>query len=322
MRIAKTTQEIKLYTEVNANFFPENLLPSELLAQKFVRDVVGNSLYDTILEHYTNNTLTIPEQQLFPFIQNVMVNFTMIFFCDAGQLEISNAGLQLNLSKERKTGFQWQILDLKKHYKRKAFSALESLLNFLYNSLSTDYPTWHNSDNKKKYCSDFFLDATQFSSFYNIHNDFAFFLQLKPHLVYAGDDCILPILGDALSEDIKTKILNNNLSSNEKILLKYIQKALAYKTIAIAIPQLISHLDEFGISENYFSSSQTINASEPARNEFVSLLLRDCDKKGDTYLYKLRSYLNNNAETFPLYTIKSNVNSISQNDRQGLFSVL
>lgn len=322
MKIAKTTQEIKLYTEVNANFFPENLLPSELLAEKFVRDILGNSLYDTILDHYTNGTLTFKEQELFPFVQNAMVNFTMIFFCDAGQLEISNAGLQLNLSKERKTGFQWQIVDLKKHYKRKAFTALENLLNYLYHSATIDFPNWHNSENKKKYCSDYFLNATQFSSFYNINNDFAYFLQLKPHLIYADDDCISPILGDALSDEMKNKILNNSLTSDEEILLKYIQKALSYKTIATAIPQLITHLDEFGITENYFSPAQSVKASEPARNEFVSLLLKDCDKKGDTYLYKLRSFLNNNAETFPLYTIKSNVNSTIKNDRQGLFSVL
>lgn len=323
MKICKTTDEIKLYAEVNATFESANLLPAEIKVVHIVKDILSDAEYDNLLLNYTNNTLTAEQNKLLPYVQDAMVCLCMIKYVGAcGQAEISNAGIHLNLSKDRKTAFQWQIVDIKKHFKTEGYKALENLLHFLWKSGNTEYLLWQASDNKKEYLKYFVNDSIQFSKGYNIHGNFAFFLYLRDSIEFTEEQYIEPIIGQDLFNEIKSQILSNSVSPTNAIILKWIQKAVAYKTIYHAIPKLMNYVDEFGIQESFLSLALTTESSQPSRNEFVSYQLNEAEKNGESYLHKIRNHLIKNASTYPLYTIPTQTNlSINKKD-SGFFTVL
>lgn len=323
MKICNNVQQIKLYAEVNATFEPENLLPSESKVVHIVKDILSDAEYNSLQLNYTNNTLTAEQNKLLPYVQNAMVCLSMIKYIGAcGQAEISNAGIHLNLSKDRKTVFQWQIIDIKKHFKTEAYTALENLLHFLWQSDVSEYLLWRVSDNRNEYLKFFINDATEFSKAYNIHGNFAFYLYLRDTIDFVEEQYIEPVIGSALFTEIKSQILNNTVSANNSKILKWIRKAVAYKTIYHAIPKLMTYIDEFGIQESFLSLALTADATQAARNEFVSYQLKESETNGESYLLKLRRYLIDNATDYPLYVAPAQTNlSINKKD-SGFFTVL
>lgn len=323
MKICNTTAEIKEFAEVNATFDAKNLLPAEKKVVSIVKGFLSDEEYNSLLNNYTNNTLTPEQEELLPFVQDAMVCLAMIKYVGAcGQAEISNAGIHLNLSKDRKTLFQWQIIDIKRYFKAEGYRAIENLLRFLWKSNPAEYLLWRVSDNRKKYLQYFINDSIDFSECYNIHENFAFYLYLRDTIDFSEEQYIAPVIGQPLFDEIKSQILAGNISLSNGKILKWIRKAVAYKTIFHAIPKLMTYIDEFGIQENFMSLALTTESSQPARNEFVSYQLNEADKNGENYLLKIRSYLIVNASSYPLYTVPTETNfSINKKD-SGFFTVL
>lgn len=314
MRIATTVEEIKKFITVNKNYTPALLLPAELDAQEIVQQVTGKAQYDALQAAYTAATLTPAQTALLPYVQHAMISFAMLINSDEAQLEISNSGMQINTSAERKTAFQWQILAVKKRLKKKAYIALQNLLTFLQNSnAATDYPLWYASDERKDFLQYFINDAKTFNKNYNINGNFSFFLFLRETMADVEQKYILPVLGKPLFDQIKAQILANTLSNNNKALLQLIQRGVAWKTIYHAIPKLIGYTDEFGIVEEYISSTMDANSSNPASTDVVSLKLRTTDNEGETFISKLNDYLIANETTYPLFVLPE-ITTISLNN--------
>lgn len=322
MRIASTIAEIKKIIVVNANFKPTLLEPGELDAQEYIIQILGRDEFDALQTAYTANTLSANQQKLLPYVQQAMVCLAMLLSGDELQLEISNTGFQINVSTERKTAFQWQIIAIKKRYKARAFKALQNLLVFLHKSTSTDFPLWYASDERKDFLQYFINDANAFSRGYNIQNNFSFFLFLRETMNDVEYKYIQPILGKALFDEIKTQILGNTISNANKEILKLIYPAVAWKTIHHAIPKLIGYTDEFGIQEDFISTTIDVKNATEFGNDIISLKIRTTDNEGETYLNRLNDYLIANATTYPLFVAPTESEVTVNKQERGFYAVL
>lgn len=321
MRIARTIAEIRQYIRVNINFMPNLLLPSELDAQDIVSKIIGKAQYEDLLTAYTNSTLSTEQTKLLPYVQRTMVALTFLIYADEGQLEISASGININVSQERKTAFQWQITELKKQQKKRGFTALENLLMFLQNSNVGTYPIWENSPERAEHLKFFINNSQTFSQNYQIRNDFSLFLFLRETLEDVEEKYILPIIGKQLFDEIKVQILTNTVSATNKELLKLINRACAWKTIGQAIPKLVGYVDEFGITDEYTSMILDANAKNPSTNEVLSLKLRTIEQESETYISKLNDYLIANAGQYPLFIVPQQTD-LTINKERGFYTVL
>lgn len=119
---------------------------------------------------------------------------------------------------------------------------------------------------------------------------------LESNIQYAQETYIQDILGTALYQDIQTKYKNQNLNSNEEVLMLYIKPVLAYRTGEVAIPFLQNQLRNKGIvnmnSENALQADiermRYLRDELKGRSEFLS--------------QRLITYLCNNSSLFPLYS--------------------
>lgn len=322
MRIASSIAEIKKIIVVNVNFKPSLLEPGELDAQEYIIQILGRAEFEALQTAYTNGTLNANQLKLLPYVQQAMVCLAMLLSGDELQLEISNTGFQINVSTERKTAFQWQIIAIKKRYKARAFKALQNLLLFLQKSASGDFPLWYASEERKDFLQNFINDAISFSRGYNIQNNFSFFLYLRETMNDVEYKYIQPILGKALFQEIKSQILSSSISPANKELLKSIYPAVAWKTIHHAIPKLIGYTDEFGIQEDFISNSIDVKSATEFGNDIISLKIRTTDTEGESYLNKLYDYLITNSTTYPLF-VRPTSDEIAINKKErGFYAVL
>lgn len=302
MILAATTDEIKKWVAVTANFEPANLVPAANEIKRFIIDILGEDEFNLLVANYPN-TLTIEQEAIFPIVQKAMVNFAMWHYAGSGgQLEISQSGMHINTSDTRKTAFEWQIKQAMNGFKQTGGSALQDLLLFLWGSATGTYLLWRASDQKREHLKFFCNDAFSFSAGYGIKNNYTLFRELKDTISFVEMQYIIPVLQSSLAADIKAKIQNFSLSPIEIQLVEKINFALASMTIFHAIPKMANTFTELGIFDNFSSMNMTVNASNPARDTGLSLRLREAENVGQKYLVELGRFLITNATSFPLFT--------------------
>ena len=302
MILAATTPEIKKWISVTTNFDAENLDPPSLAVKKFIVDILGDDEFNLLVTNYDSNALTAEQEALLPYVQNAYVNLAMHHYIgNGGQLEISNAGVNINVTVDKKTAWEWQIKEHKAGLKTTGFNAIEELLYFLWSSPAGTYLLWRASAQKNKHLNLFCNSAKQFSEAYNIKENYALFRELKDTIAFVEMQYIVPVIQTAVANDLHNKIKNFSTSAIEDKLIEKITAALANKTIVHAIPKLASVFDELGIFENFTSMNMSVNSTNPVRDTGLSLRIREADKVGEKYLVDLARFIKDNALSFPLY---------------------
>ncbi len=322
MKIATTSAELKKWIRVNNSFDPNNFISAENDAKHILYRFIGQPQYDAIQAAYTANTLSPAQTELHQYIQNAMVNLAFLYYIPEGQLEISDAGIHLNTSKDRKTGFNWQIISLQKGAKRKAFKAIELMLIFLWKSPTGTFPLWEADDSSIEYKKFLINDSLTFNRSYSINNDFCLFLSIRDIIEEITNDYIIPTIGQDLYDELHTQYTTNTVSTFNKFLLDRVRKPLAVLSMNRALARKSARLDEFGIQEDFQSMALLIEASNPARDSLISLQLRESEKIGEQAIHALRRYLIDKASSFPLYTPPTPLDLKINDQSKGFYAVL
>lgn len=108
---------------------------------------------------------------------------------------------------------------------------------------------------------------------------------------------ILPILGTALYEQLKTQVRTNALSADNKTLLfEKINPALMWKVLAEGVMIFSYKFRNKGIV------TQSSDNSTPASMQDLQFIVTYCEQKFQTFAQRLTDYLIENDATYPLYT--------------------
>ncbi len=322
MLLAATTAEIKKWAKVTNNFDPLNLVPSANEIKKYLIDVLGDDEFNLLVTNYDAATLTPEQSALLPYVQKAMVNLAMYDLADSGQLEISNAGWYIISSAERKPASGWLIKENQRALKKVGFNAVQDVLLFLWSSDVGSYTLWRASDNKDEHLKFFCNSTVDFQRGYNIKENYALLREMKDSIDFVEMEYIYKVIQTPVADDIKEKIKNFSLSDIEKKLLEKINKALANKVIVHALPKLISVFDELGVFENFSSQQLAVNASNPARDNAVSIRIREADKIGERYLADLAAFLKDNADEFSLYVPDTSEPTPINTIENGIYTII
>ena len=118
-------------------------------------------------------------------------------------------------------------------------------------------------------------------------------------------------LGDELFDDLKTKDTGTqNFSGKEKEFLKKLKKAIAYFTVAYAIPFLNIRIDANGIT--VASSQRTDNDDLSTRNaasaDALTSVMKNSQQAAQNWMTSATKYLDDNKDDFtgwPVATVTS-----------------
>ena len=309
----KDLEEIKKYVN-SAESVDFNQLKSSIedAERMFIIPIISQAQYDDLNDKYTvagNAGLETKEKKLLEKIQNPLARFAYMLWMPEGMIKVTGDGFQIVSDDKMKTAWQWQTDKLEFKMMTAGYAGIDSLLEFL-ESNKADYPLWTASSAFTIFKECFINTAKDFSSRHNIGDSRRVFLKIRDLMKTVEDFYIVPNIGQAYFDALKTSIAEDNVSTDDKKTLEFIQKAVAKLTISKALQERVVDINNNGIYINVFhdginerSAPGTGRGSINGIDVRLDNSIRSTTVDGQTYLKQLRTFLNANAasDKYALY---------------------
>lgn len=300
-------EEFQEFIPANVSLDIDVMKPSENAAEKrYIIPILGQTLYDELIAAYGDGSTPISNPELaalLPYVQLPLAKFASAIALPINQLDFSTSGIRIIVDDNHKTAFSWQIEDVKNEWFSQAYDGIETLLVYLEEHLA-DYPTWATSDAYSKIRKYFINDASTFNNYVGIRSSRQVYLALQSLMQKVEDFIISPRLGKTFYDQIKEQIKNEDISSDNQLLMPFILPAVAHFTINRAFDELPLEIraDGFWINTIAAASDNIKVKSSPddgSRTRKQALMLADAEQ----YMTNLIAYLNTNAasDKYPLW---------------------
>jgi hypothetical protein len=325
------SDEIKSYVDVNVSFDFSLIKPK---LNQINRDILkvhfGSTLIDNYIDIYDSangdvNSLTTPQKKLIEKFRLITAPLAVALWVTPGQVQIDSAGIFIASNEYRKTAFEWQIKDLIKSYLKPGYQAIEDAIEFILKNIA-DYNDFTTHDDYEFYQKAFIPNSRIFTKCYSpLKNSFMSFLALRSCMNSVEDFEIKKVLLPDYYQALKTKIGANSTTAKDKVVIAYIQKAMAHLTICKAINELGLQFDENGFLLTDNTRRTNVGDSvKSAEGENVSRASYHLQKSGDSYLNELKAYLESNKNDFPEYVndplyVSPSSNAVTNEDNQNYF---
>ncbi len=293
------------YAGVNMSMAWAELAPAVRQAtEKFVIPYVGEELYNSLAGLYQASTeMTAEQLKALQLLQDAVAFYTIYHVLPEKNAVVASAGVVQNTPEGGSTPVnQWS-------WKAKRWSALENadtfldlLLNYLEKQViaeKEEFNIWKDSAAYKVKVSDFFRHTAQLDEYLNIQMSRRSFISLVRFMKQIEEDVIKPVLCTELYD----AVTGINISEENKLLLPYIRRAVAYLGAAEAVPhhrvcidgdgfRIVSQTDQFDDRRNL-----TNNVHESA----VQALMQRCEEQGRKAVARLAKFLEDNLSDYPDY---------------------
>lgn len=251
------------------------------LKTKYIGDALWANLVKVYDDTYSNSSssVTAHYEKVLWYCQRIISNYSLLDYIPEGQLDISDNGIRITSTDNKKQAFEWQIKNLESKYLSTAIRNLESALTYLNENIDV-FTDWTSSPayiKNKKY---FVNSATEFNDFSVTKLNHISFLDLIPLISYVGDFYLRSILGDAFFEELQERILDG----------EDVDGSMSGST---SISILATNYDKLfylckGVVVNYTG----VEASEMEEYGFNK---ERCEEKASHFTQRLVEFLNNNA---------------------------
>ena len=209
------------------------------------------------------------------YCQRIISNAAFKDYIPEGELDISENGIRITVTDNKKQAFQWQIEKLEKKYESASDSNLELLLKLLNENLPL-FDDWTSSPAYVANKVNFVYSANQFNLFSKTKITHTQFIELQPVISYVEDFYINSALGDDFYDELKERIKDGE-DRDEPPADPATSQADEYDKVF----KLIN-----GAVVNYVASET---------GEKAGFDPDDGDKKAAHYMQRLVEYLNNKA---------------------------
>ena len=334
----KTIEEIKEYLAINISNDIKSIIPYvKRMEAKFIVRALGRDQYNDLLEWFhegsgsvsdsgsgsgsENPPLTDQEHQdLLVKVQEPLASLAFLAYIPIGNLQISDSGFSVAETPTKKVASQFRIEDIKKSFRESGHDGLDTLLEFLEENSDT-YHLWKNSSAYTVFKQFFIHTSRDFSSLYNINESRLTFMAMSSTMKKVEEFEIRSVISKELYKTIKTEILDDELTADNKILLEeHIKPAVAHLTVARAALDLTVDLTDEGIFINSIEEEK-ISQKRKAPDPNISALITSANKDGMVYIEIMERFLNDNADKYPEYKdsdIFDDGESSSKNDLDNL----
>lgn len=311
--LIKTLAEVQEYITVGNGTEFKRLMPHIKAAENaFIKPGLGMSMYEELQEFYDENPevvdneqeLTAPEamKELLGKVQNSLIHLAYWMGFQVLNASISDNGFKRSESANLKGLYKYSEDELKEYFKTAGFNAMDDVLEYIelhiehFNEFKLS-PNW--TIMKKS-----FIPSTKIlNEIIPINNSRLTFLRLKPNMELVEDIEIMPVLGQAIFDEIKTEMVKDAPADKVKAILPYLRKAIAYFSTSLLMEESGADLTEKGL---YFESTTAVFANDknkqPANSERIALLAARNKNLGNIYLDQLKGYLVSHATEWPQYS--------------------
>lgn len=300
------TNKLKEYAQVSGTPHIDSFKASlRIVEQKYIVPFLGKELYDDL-----NEAVNEPIPSLTQAQENLLHQCRMIIgpaFCylhaDKADVQFSEAGMQrVEAGGTHKSAYQEQRQKFKNANLHEAETAIELLIQFLEDNID-DYPEWVSSSSFTQYRSLFIKTGSAFQELFHSAAPFKNYWALRSKMKDVEELTIRPFLGDELFTILKDVAADpdGDYTDKQEALLYKLKKAIAYFTVAFAIPQLHVRIDSSGLTVPAvasFSDNNEENTRSGMNDKTLFTMVESCKSSGQEWLKNAEEYLLANPDDF------------------------
>jgi len=325
MALLKNIDELRSHIPFTLGMTMKNLDSFiETAELQFLVPEIGVEAYNDLQAKYDANNLNEDYLKLLKLCQRAVAYYATLLFIPVGQLQLSDAGIRIQVDEHFKQAFDWQVDNLEESCRNAADSCIESALSFLELKKNV-FTIWAASTAYTQYKEWFVNSAELMNSLVSVQVPRRIFRRVLPEVRKAHENYVLPTICKEIYTELKTQWSTNTLTSANKELMRFIQPAIAHIAIAKSVSALTVRLSDMGVSVTSNSIfKQKINqpADESSRSHFIREKMDD----GQNYIKQLLEYLYANADTYPLFKnslcyVESRVTTLNNDTTSGFYVV-
>ena len=206
--------------------------------------LIGQSTYDAIEGFYQKSVPTEKEVDLIKKAQLAILVFAELAFAPNNDINTSNNGRVIEVGEYQRQPWEWQLNKANSASLRRGYRALDVLINTLD---TYGLVVWNNSENYKASRKYFIYTTDQFDDIYDISQSRQLYMRLMKFMDEPEDEEVMAVIGATRFADLKTKIVDNSLTADDKILLKKAQRPVAFRALQSAFKTLPVEMFPSGI---------------------------------------------------------------------------
>lgn len=244
-------QEVKaLLGFLDADITYENLETDIELNTPELIEFIGQEVYKELETFYFGvlpENPTPDELMLIRILKHAQLFVLLLAYLEYSQnadLIHGNTGRKIHFSTDEKTPWDWQILQDNAALRRRAYKALDGLIDLLD---ASNFEEWTNSDQYKTARKLFLFNTRQFDKIYPINKSGQLYYRMVPFMADIETETLRPILGAEKFDLLKTK-LKGSPTPEEQQLILICQKIQAYAVLERAYVLLPEDMMEKNIN--------------------------------------------------------------------------
>lgn len=287
----------------------EELIPDIDNAEFFVREVIGNSVFDLAEayyhEHYVYGELPTEEasgsgsgsgvsavvlHRLVERVQNVVARRAAFDYTMTNDVSHAKTGRKAVVdAKNERQAWEFMITRDDDHLSRKMHMAFNRLLALLS---ANDINGWNSKYQELGTDSVLLNTLSLFERYYQIDGSWLLFMKMIPFMRTVENTHIIPILGTDRYDEIKALLIaKGQISGDMKALIDFTGEAIVLRTIAMAIKRLSVRLLPEGVVQSFQSSIQSRSSSQPAKTADVDSVIVSLRRDAEDAEVKMASTL-------------------------------
>lgn len=231
--IFKTIDQVQEFITIDISSDINTILPYIKQAEKFITEIIGTPLLNQLLEHVHEDGEDNNLNDLLTYARLPLINFAYMIGGEKLSVNIGENGITTTEVQNLSPAEEWRMKGLTKSFASAGYDGLEDLLKFLEDNAKS-YPKWQQSK-AYSYNKQFFINNAKDvndSIFIDIRR--IDFLKLKPFIFQVEQSEIIPTISRRYFNQLKAEILENNISSENAIVLNtYIKPAVCYHALGL-----------------------------------------------------------------------------------------
>lgn len=298
-------KEYAYFTEIN---FASISLTIRQVEEGELVPIIGATLYNSLNTAYTGaaneSSLSDPQKKLLDKVRMFIAPYVGYYFVPNVEVLLSDAGARRTETATSKTAYKNQVINFREQKLTEAGKAAESLLRFLEDN-KTDYPEWVASPEFKNYRGLFIKSGGEFDYNFKTASPYLNYTAWRYKMLDVEDQYIRPKISEDLFVHLKAvdATAAAGFTDAEKLLLVKIKKAIAYFTVAYALPFHSVRIDAGGITVNSGNTTnnndQEVRAAAP--DNAINQIMKSAESSGTMWLSDATNFILANPLEFPDY---------------------
>lgn len=327
LMLFKSTISLSLFAPIEKNVKFEGLSPIiRQVEEDHLIPLIGEDVFNALNTAFTDaaqeTSLTDPQKALLQRCRDVIAPLVCYNFTPQTEVKLNDAGAQRMETGTNKTAYQNQVNNFRDQMLADADKAVERLYKFLEANKET-YPDWQQSDEYADYRSLFIKTGAEFNANFSSASPYRNYYAMRAQMFDVEQSTIKKLLGADLFDSLKETDADPEgvFTAQEKNLLISIKKAVAYLTVANAIPFLNVKIDGNGLTIMNAAGGQDdqLTKRSAAGDSALNNYIEACRRSANIWINNISEWIAENITNPVANTAPADTGNINRKGTFGLF---